>query len=55
MQVKKLRRACEHCGTIGEVGEDIFWVTDPYMQDVDGVDQKQWLHVGCCDEIARDI
>jgi hypothetical protein len=55
MPEKKVRRTCSHCGVVGEVGVDIFWMTDPYIEDVEGEVVKQWLHEHCADEIADEI
>lgn len=55
MTEKKLHRKCEYCGVVGEVGADIFWVTDPYIEDVEGEIVKRWLHEDCMREIADDI
>lgn len=55
MAEKKLRRTCSHCGVVGEAGIDVFWTTDPYIEDVEGEIVKQWLHEHCMREIADEI
>lgn len=52
---KKLRRKCSVCEVVGEVGIDIFWVTDPCIEEIEGEIVKRWLHKHCEEEIARDI
>jgi hypothetical protein len=44
----KLRRRCEHCSKIFEVGKDIRWIECPYDYDVCGDDTKMW-HCDDCD------
>lgn len=52
---KELRRKCFYCGVVGTAGKDVFRTIDPYAQDVEGKEERQWLHERCADELARDI
>lgn len=44
---KRLRRTCEYCGKVGEVGMEIFWAVDPYTRDIQGEIVMMWLHTEC--------
>lgn len=50
-----LRRRCSLCEVVGVVGKDIFWMPDPYDQDVHDRTWYRWLHLDCAHEIAMDI
>lgn len=52
---KKLRRRCEYCGTIGEVGTEVFWTVDPYNYDLCGETIMMWLHKDCTEDLAREL
>ena len=52
--MNKLHRKCSYCGTVGTAKEEVFWVQDPYVLDVEDRSSKKWLHEGCEEELARD-
>jgi hypothetical protein len=52
---KKLYRRCDFCKKTGVAGVDVFWTIDPYAQDIQGEIVKVWLHVACCEDLAREI
>jgi hypothetical protein len=51
----KLYRKCSHCGLVGVAKEEVFWVADPYVFEVEDRILKKWLHAGCEEEIAQDV
>lgn len=51
----KLYRKCSYCGLVGVAKEEVSWVVDPYVFDVEDRTSKRWLHVGCEEEVTRDV
>jgi hypothetical protein len=59
MEKKKLRRKCElgydGCVGVGNVNEDVFYMIEPYRQDVHGEEIKMWLCLHCTRISADEI
>jgi len=53
--MNKLYRKCEYCSKTGVAKEEVFWMPDPYEQDVDNTISMEWLHEECARESSRDI
>jgi hypothetical protein len=53
--MNKLNRKCAYCGLVGVAKEEVFWVANPYLFEVEERVSKEWLHVDCEIEIARDV
>lgn len=51
----KLHRKCSYCGQVGVAKEEVFWIPDPYVHDVENRVSKRWLHERCAEELAQDI
>ncbi|MFB7858957.1 hypothetical protein [Rhodococcus qingshengii] len=52
---KSLHRRCFFCEEIGMVGENVFYLVDPFREDVDNEVIKVWLHEACRDDLAGEI
>ena len=53
--MNKLYRKCNYCNKTGVAKEEVFWVLDPYLSDVENMALKRWLHKVCEDELTRDV
>lgn len=53
--MNKLRRRCEHCNEVKNVGEDIFWDICPFNSEIRGDDSNMWHCKSCDYDCAMEI